>query len=76
MTTGLAAVTSVEMAARLVEDLQQLCARRLQLEQDSARAVGVARAAGLEWKQIGAALGITAAAAQRRYGAYGRPGRL
>lgn len=68
-------MTDPDRTVRLVEDLHRLCVRRVELEQDSARSVTVARAAGLEWKEIGVALGLTAAAAQRRYGPNGRPGR-
>lgn len=44
---------------------------RAQCEQRIAQDVADARGAGLSWKKIGATLGISAQAAQQRYGSLG-----
>ncbi len=48
--------------------LRRAALARARSERQVAEAVGVARRAGLPWRRIGAELGITAQAAQQRYG--------
>lgn len=55
----------VEVAEYL---LRRAAVARARGERQVAEAVGEARRAGLSWKRIGASLGISAQAAQQRYG--------
>lgn len=48
--------------------LRRAALARARSERQVAEAVGIARRAGLPWRRIGAELGITAQAAQQRYG--------
>lgn len=49
--------------------LRRSALARARSERQIADAVGAARRAGISWKRIGAELGISAQAAQQRYGA-------
>ena len=51
-----------------LQALRDAAAARAQAEQDVADAVGDARARGLPWSVIGAAIGTTGQAANQRYG--------
>lgn len=55
----------VEVAEHL---LRRAALARARSERQISEAVGAARRAGISWKRIGAELGITAQAAQQRYG--------
>ncbi|MGL5858428.1 MAG: hypothetical protein ACRC35_08515 [Angustibacter sp.] len=54
--------------ARALRTIGQLVDRRDRLDEEIAAAVGAARQANRSWSQIGAALGVSKQAAQRRYG--------
>jgi hypothetical protein len=49
--------------------LRRAALARARGERQVTEAVGAARRAGMSWKKIGATLGISAQAAQQRYGA-------
>ena len=53
--------------------LRRATLARARSERQIAEAVEAARHAGIPWKRIGAELGISAQAAQQRYGAIARP---
>jgi hypothetical protein len=53
--------------------LRRATLARARSERQIADAVEAARRAGIPWKRIGAELGISAQAAQQRYGAIARP---
>ncbi|MHB1726658.1 MAG: hypothetical protein ACYCVN_15150 [Acidimicrobiales bacterium] len=53
--------------------LRRATLARARSERQIAEAVEAARRAGIPWKRIGAELGISAQAAQQRYGAIARP---
>ncbi|MGH9122140.1 MAG: hypothetical protein ACRDYC_09385 [Acidimicrobiales bacterium] len=48
--------------------LRRAALARARTEREISDAVGVARRAGISWKRIGTELGISAQAAQQRYG--------
>lgn len=50
-----------------LHDLAQLATQRAELDHRIAARVAQAREAGRTWEQIGAALGVTKQAAQKRY---------
>lgn len=53
--------------------LRRAALARARSERQIGEAVGAARRAGISWKRIGVELGITAQAAQQRYGPATRP---
>lgn len=58
----------MEQYEEYLEDLGRLVARRQAMDADIAVCVAAARAAGVTWSQIGAALGLTKAGAHWLYG--------
>jgi hypothetical protein len=52
-----------------LDQLSRVKAQRDALDREIATCAAAARAAGVPWSQIGAALGTTKQAAQQRYGA-------
>ena len=54
--------------------LRRAALARAQSERHVGEAVEAARRAGISWKRIGTELGISAQAAQQRYGTMARPG--
>jgi hypothetical protein len=53
--------------------LRRAALARARSERQIAEAVDAARRAGMSWKKVGSELGISAQAAQQRYGAVSRP---
>lgn len=64
----MSAATDAERQAAYCADLAAVVRRRQALEDEIRLTVSAARAAGLTWAQLGAALGVTRQAAQLRYG--------